>query len=109
MLYEGQIFHNLSVRDDVLLGLDYWLDVPIRIGLRQLTESSFPVWTPSFNPGLRLYLASHDEGTLEDKQPKWYYSFGLHHYSNGQDGRSIGADGLANTRGVESGSWSRVE
>lgn len=98
MLYEGQIFHNLSLASKTIGNVDFWLDVPIRIGLRHLTLPSMPVRTPSYNPGLRLYFAGHDDIPSADHE-KWYFSAGLHHYSNGQDGAAINArDGTVNTR-----------
>ena len=100
MLYEAQIFKNISWDDRNFLSTNYyyWLDVPVRIVVRQLDIQSKPVRTPSYNPGLRIYLSR--DGNLEEgnlKYPLTYYSFGLHHYSNGQDGPSTEPDGKVNT------------
>jgi hypothetical protein len=100
MLYEAQIFKNISWDDRGIFNTNwhYWLDVPIRIGVRQLTVPSLPVRTPSFNPGLRWYL--YDAANQDRFNPSYpfnYYSFGLHHYSNGQEGASTLPDGSVNT------------
>ena len=99
MIYEGQVFKNISWDDGRIICTNrhYWLDVPIRIGVRQLTETSMPVRTPSFNPGLRMYW--YEDGEAEKNGPEFpltYYSFGLHHYSNGQEGVSTNVDGTVN-------------
>lgn len=100
ILYEGQVFKNVSWDDGRIMftNLRYWLDVPVRIVVRQLIEASKPVRTPSFNPGLRVYW--YEDGEAEKGGPKFpltYYSIGLHHYSNGQEGASANLDGTANT------------
>lgn len=109
MLYEAQLFHSFS------LGAKYtndgwfkWhVDVPVRLGLRQLTEDSYPVRTPSYNPGLRFIVVPHGPSGsgMEFRQPGeqlTYFSLGLHHHSNGQEGVSklprTPSDGTANTR-----------
>ena len=96
MLYEAQIFTNLEWFKGNLPGgrIDYWLDVPVRIGVRQFDDNSLPVRTPSFNPGLRTYLWWNTNHTA----PLYYASIGLHHYSNGQDGEALMPDGTVNTR-----------
>jgi len=102
-LYEAQVFVNLPWCDSshgclrwvAPANWKYWLDVPIRLGVRQSTDESRPVRTPSYNPGLRLFL--WDAGDVKGGAP-YYFSLGLHHYSNGQDGPSALADGSANTR-----------
>ncbi|MEN9867712.1 MAG: hypothetical protein RL748_3302 [Pseudomonadota bacterium] len=90
-LYEAQIVKNISIHpsNDQPHTAMLWIDAPVRIAVRQLSEASLPVRTPSFNPGLRLTWAPHN---------RTYYSAGLHHYSNGQDGDSTLADGSINTR-----------
>ncbi len=90
-LYEAQIVKNISIHpsNDQSHTDMFWIDAPVRIAVRQFTESSLPVRTPSFNPGLRLTWAPH---------ARTYYSVGLHHYSNGQDGDSTLPDGSVNTR-----------
>lgn len=101
MLYEAQIFKNISwIKAPAKKGggTSYWLDVPIRIGLRQLTDDSMPVRTPSYNPGLRLFFAPQGDNPSISGKKLWYYSVGLHHYSNGQDGQSMLPDGSVNTR-----------
>lgn len=103
MLYEGQVFKNISWYDKVKWNKHFWWDVPIRIGVRQLTVKSMPVRTPSFNPGLRLYWYEDGKSdTGEFAYPFIYYSVGAHHYSNGQEGPSTNADGSVNT---ENGSF----
>jgi hypothetical protein len=96
IMYEGQIFANLNwlqpQNDNA--GLKQWVDIPIRIQVRQLRSESKPVRTPSYNPGLRWYGWHKDPG---DKALT-YYSVGLFHYSNGQDGPSTLADGSVNTQ-----------
>jgi len=96
IMYEAQVFANLNwLRPhDENVGLKQWLDIPIRIQVRQLTSESKPVRTPSYNPGLRWYGWYKDQG---DKALT-YYSVGLFHYSNGQDGPSTLADGSVNTQ-----------
>jgi len=99
MLYEGQIAKNIQLFDDEGRNrIPFWVDLPIRIGLRQLTADSYPVATPSFNPGLRVFWAPR---RIEDRYRQGnlhYYSLGVHHHSNGQDGPSALDDGAANTR-----------
>jgi hypothetical protein len=96
IMYEGQVFANLNWlqpgSEDV--GLKQWVDIPIRIQVRQLTSESKPVRTPSYNPGLRWYGWYKDSG----EKALSYYSVGLFHYSNGQDSPAALADGSANTR-----------
>ncbi len=88
MLYEGQLFENFSLlrasstAKGNIFNTDFWLDAPVRIQLRQLTSVWKPVYTPSYNPGLRLMAAP-----TADFQPNnmlAYYSLGVFHYSNGQ-------------------------
>lgn len=95
MLYEAQIFTNLAWFDNTLWGggIHYWVDIPIRIGVRQFTTSSWPVRTPTFNPGLRVFFWP----TADDSGRLFYASLGLHHYSNGQDGDPLLPDGTVNT------------
>lgn len=100
IMYEGQLFVNIPWQEWQLAWpskMKYWLDIPVRIGLRQLTDNSAPVRTPSYNPGLRLYWAQGD-GNPFQKANLSYYSFGIHHYSNGQDDVSTNPDGSVNTR-----------
>jgi hypothetical protein len=95
MLYEAQIFHNLTFNNkfERVGPLRLRLDVPVRLGLRQLTEDSYPVRTPSYNPGLRLFIVPDfgNDATPEFKPSEklTYYSFGAYHYSNGQEGSSL--------------------
>jgi hypothetical protein len=96
MLYEAQIFKNISWYDWQWGDSKLWLDIPVKITLRQLSENSKPVRTPSYSPGLRLYYSQND-GSNKSK-PIFYYSLGVHHYSNGQEGNSATREGLANTR-----------
>lgn len=91
ILLEAQIFKNISWTDGSCFGKMCWLDIPIRLGVRQLTSNSMPVRTPSYNPGLRWFIS----GAKKD-QSQIYCSIGLHHYSNGQDAPSIAADGSVN-------------
>jgi hypothetical protein len=90
-LYEAQIVKNINIHssNDKSNTDKLWLDAPVRIAVRQFTDASLPVRTPTFNPGLRLTWAPH---------ARTYYSVGLHHYSNGQDGASTLPDGSVNTR-----------
>jgi hypothetical protein len=96
IMYEGQIFANLNWLQpgNENAGLKQWVDIPIRIQVRQFTSESRPVRTPSYNPGLRWY------GWYKDKRDRalTYYSAGLFHYSNGQDGPSTLPDGSVNTQ-----------
>ena len=101
MLYEAQVFQNLewlewSIARGPDKRIDVWLDLPIRIGVRQLSVESYPVRTPSFSPGLRLFVAPND-GNIA-KNGAWYMSLGVHHYSNGQEGGVPGDASLANVR-----------
>ena len=93
LLYEAQIVKNVAITNSAQIG-DYshffWIDAPVRIGVRQQTGPSLPVRTPSFNPGLRLTWAPR----LLDN----YFTAGLHHYSNGQDNKSTLDDGRINTQ-----------
>lgn len=93
LLYDAQIVKNVSITDSAQIG-DYthffWIDAPVRIGVRQQSGPSLPVRTPSFNPGLRLTWAPR----LRDN----YFTVGLHHYSNGQDDKSTLDDGSVNTQ-----------
>jgi hypothetical protein len=97
LLYEAQVFHNFSWVDKDLVGLHYWFDVPIRLGVRQFDEDSKPVKTPTYNPGVRVYLWSRDDepGPLNSM---FYFSLGAHHYSNGQSGEPLLDDGTVNTQ-----------
>ena len=90
-LYEAQIVKNIAIHpsNDQSHTGKLWIDAPVRIAVRQFTGASLPVRTPTFNPGLRLTWAPHS---------RTYYSVGLHHYSNGQDGDSTLDDGTVNTR-----------
>jgi hypothetical protein len=92
LLYEAQINENIAIYDSVSRGRadNFWLDAPVRLAVRQLTEASLPVRTPSFNPGLRLTWAPQS-------RLNQYYSLGLYHYSNGQDGDGTLPDGSLNT------------
>lgn len=99
ILYEAQIFANLNwirPKDDPSEppGFKQWLDIPIRIQVRQLMSESKPVRTPSYNPGLRWYGWHKEKGDTS----MFYYSAGVFHYSNGQDGPSNNPDGTVNTQ-----------
>lgn len=96
MLYEAQIFKNISWYEWKLGQSKIWLDIPVKITVRQLTENSKPVRTPSYVPGVRLYMSS--DAILNEKNYLTYYSLGFHHYSNGQEGTPETREGLANTR-----------
>ncbi len=99
--YEGQVYAhvNMTMR---CFKENFRLYAPVRIQLRQSRSTSDPVKTPSYNPGIRLYF--WDEGVEEDAEAFSYYSFGFHHYSNGQRGPHYDpATGLINT---EDGSFS---
>ncbi|MBL8513464.1 MAG: hypothetical protein JNJ55_05700 [Betaproteobacteria bacterium] len=102
MLYEAQLTHNFRWLEysantrQLFKGLDLWLDVPVRIGVRQLTETSKPVRTPTYNPGVRLLL-SGNQGTRSIDEAT-YFSIGAHHYSNGQEGENFDKEGIANLR-----------
>lgn len=93
LLYDAQIMKNVSITDSAQIH-DYsdffWIDAPVRIGVRQQTDPSLPVRTPTFNPGLRLTWAPRLQSN--------YFSVGVHHYSNGQDDTSTRSDGTVNTR-----------
>lgn len=101
MLYEAQLFHNFSwfewpANESKRRGkFDFWLDVPVRIGVRQLTETSKPVRTPTYNPGVRLLFAQNNAPEKFDDAT--YFSIGAHHYSNGQEALNDDAAGRANT------------
>jgi hypothetical protein len=88
MLYEGQVFENFSIArwpttaNEDARPIDFWFDAPVRIQLRQLTDPWKPVYTPSYNPGLRLMAAPTAD--LQPSNMLTYYSLGVHHYSNGQ-------------------------
>jgi hypothetical protein len=102
MLYEAQLSHNFSwfewpaVPEGNEEGrFNVWLDVPIRIAVRQLTDASKPVRTPSYNPGMRLMFARNTaDDNLGDAT---YFSLGAHHYSNGQEAESAPTVSRANT------------
>ena len=96
MLYEGQLFENISIfgpagpaRENIF-HTDFWFDAPIRIQLRQLTSAWDPVYTPSYNPGFRLMAAPRAD--LQPDNMLAYYSLGIHHYSNGQGPPPAGPD-----------------
>src|SRR5262249_23750462 len=96
ILYEAQIFVNLnwiSPKNNESPGFKQWLDIPIRIQVRQLMSESKPVRTPSYNPGLRWFGWNKEKGDTS----MFYYSAGVFHYSNGQDGPSNNPDGTVNT------------
>ncbi len=101
ILYEAQVARNFGWLSGEAMGQKLWLDLPIRLGLRQLTTESLPVRTPSYNPGIRLFMAPMAEG--KDAPSPWYFSAGLHHYSNGQDGSAATSSGAAN---VQNGTFS---
>lgn len=76
------------------------LYIPVRFQVRQFSETSSPVKTPSFNPGARLFFwpkSWQREDTFK------YVSAGFHHYSNGQNGDFFNTDGTINT---DTGSFS---
>jgi hypothetical protein len=102
MLYEAQLSHNFSWFEwpssrehTVAGGYNVWLDVPIRIAVRQLTDASLPVRTPTYNPGMRLMFARNTAD--EQLENATYFSLGAHHYSNGQEGGSPAGVARANT------------
>jgi hypothetical protein len=86
ILYEAQIFENFSIyrpsSTNSASPVDVWFDLPVRIQLRQLTDNWKPVYTPSYNPGLRFMLAP--KADFQPANMLTYYSLGIHHYSNGQ-------------------------
>ena len=86
LLYEAQLVKNVPITE-IDPARRWWLDAPVRINVRQLNTESKPVRTPSFNPGVRFTSVSDD--SLR------YYTVGLHHYSNGQEGDGT-IDGRAN-------------
>lgn len=97
LVFEGQLFENFSWF--VLDKKKIWVDVPIRIGVRMVDSRSRPVRTPSFNPGLRIL----GDWNSEPHQRLQYWSVGIHHYSNGQDGEAVDATGNPN---LDDGSFS---
>lgn len=84
-------------------GYDYYygvqrlmsVDFPIRIQARQFRGNSSPIRTPSFNPGLRLTF--WQDKTIVMGKHFSYFSLAGYHYSNGQEGDSVNADGSINT------------
>lgn len=106
IIYEAQLSANFNWYgrglDKASLKEDAWgLYVPIRFAVRQFSTDSSPVKTPSYNPGLRLIYANQE--AFESIQKFRFWSLGLHHYSNGQSGDHLLADGSVNT---ETGSFS---
>jgi len=101
--YEGQIFKNLAATDGTFrpfADIAYWIDIPIRIGVRHFNDYSKPVKTPTYNPGLRIFIAPNwatQSADLETEKRLTYFSFGLHHYSNGQAVDGTLPDGSVNT------------
>lgn len=87
LLYEAQLQNQLPWFDAKLWdsGWQAWVDLTVRLQVRQLDVNSKPVRTPSYNPGLRAYFARSAERP-QGAGAQWYYSVGLHHYSNGQEG-----------------------
>ncbi len=76
--------------------------LPIRIQVRQLAETSSPVATPSYNPGLKIFWLNNK--FIKNENDFYYFSIGFHHYSNGQSGLHYDPDtGQVNT---ENGSFS---
>lgn len=71
------------------------VDVPVRIHLRQTRGDSSPVRTPSYNPGIRLTFWKND--SVLTGRFFSYPSLGFYHYSNGQEGEAVNADGSLNT------------
>lgn len=92
LLYEAQVAKNIHIFSHELSMGTLRLDLPLRFVVRQTTDDSKPVVTPSYNPGLRLYLVARDSG---DGAPH-YASLGLFHYSNGQDGAPLLPNGRVN-------------
>lgn len=88
LLYEAQLVKNIPITE-IDPARRWWFDAPVRIGIRQLNTESKPVRTPSFNPGVRFTGVSRD--SLQ------YFTVGLHHYSNGQEGDGT-IDGRVNLR-----------
>lgn len=97
LVFEGQLFENFNWF--VLEKRRIWIDVPIRIGVRMVDSHSRPVRTPSFNPGLRVL----GDWNSEPRQRLQYWSIGVHHYSNGQDGNTVDPSGSLN---IDDGSFS---
>src|ERR1043165_6001081 len=55
-----------------------------RVALRVMRGTSSPVRTPSFNPGSTIYVR-----LLNDTTHLFYFTTGLFHHSNGQDGPTL--------------------
>ena len=91
LLYEAQLAKQVQIHEfeTTNFGNFRW-DAPVRFVVRQLDVKSKPVRTPTFNAGMRLYQYA---GPKADH----YYSFGLFHYSNGQEGRPTTHEGIVNT------------
>jgi hypothetical protein len=107
LLYEAQVYvhynwFNRCENDEVCDNEHIWrVFIPIRFQVRQYTEDSSPVKTPSYNPGLRVYY--WQKPWMNANNDVHYTSFGFHHYSNGQKGPPLNKDGTINT---EDGSFS---
>ena len=64
--------------------------VRIRMFANQFSE---PIRTPSFMPGMDVYFRTSRSGFQHYK----YWSAGIYHHSNGQDGPALNKDGSINT------------
>jgi outer membrane phospholipase A len=101
LLYEGQVYVHYNWFDNCKneAACDnehyYRVYIPIRFQVRQYTEDSSPVKTPSYNPGLRVYY--WNKSWMNANDDFHYTSFGIHHYSNGQKGPTLNTDGTINT------------
>ena len=59
-------------------------------------DSSSPVRTPSFKPGLTFFITCNKLWNTGYGKPKHYFSFKIYHHSNGQDGYHITSEGYWN-------------
>lgn len=98
ILYEAQVFHNIRFWP----GENFWIDVPVRVVVRQLSEASAPVLTPTYNPGLRVFVRDTSRWCVASY---CYGSAGIFHYSNGQNGDPFLPDGSVNTRSGSFSTW----
>lgn len=106
LFYEAQVYVHYTWFDTAYGESppdgDYHLRVvlPIRLQVRQYRSDSSPVKTPSYNPGIRVYLT---RTAWTNAERMFYLSTGFHHYSNGQSGPHYNSDGTIN---IENGSFS---
>ena len=59
-------------------------------------DSSLPVRTPSFKPGITFFVTCNRLWNTGDGKPKHYFGLKIYHHSNGQDGYHIAPDGYWN-------------